>query len=83
VTAACMGGFCAIRESCRNFTSPSSREAPAERLCDRGEDGLRSRPSEEQRVLRSVPGEWRLSGQELAIARRMRSSLFSAGAGGD
>lgn len=79
MTAACMGGFCRIRESCRNYSSPSSRAAPAERLCERGEDGARL----ERAVFQSAAGEWRLSASELAFARRMRSSSFASLAGGD
>lgn len=32
----CMGGFCALREKCQHYVAPTSRQQPAERLCDRG-----------------------------------------------
>lgn len=32
----CMGGWCHLRNSCLHYTSPNWREAPADRLCDKG-----------------------------------------------
>ena len=35
---ACMGGFCRVRESCRNYHSVFGRNQPAQRLCPPGRD---------------------------------------------
>ena len=41
MTKACMGGFCAKRAQCPNYTEADrSDEEPAERLCWRGADGF-------------------------------------------
>lgn len=36
----CMGGWCRRRDVCANFRASSERERPAERLCERGQDGV-------------------------------------------
>lgn len=36
----CLGGGCAVRESCDNYASPRVRTQPAERMCPKGEDIL-------------------------------------------
>lgn len=41
MTKACMGGFCAKRAQCPNYTEADrSADEPAERLCWRGADGF-------------------------------------------
>lgn len=41
MTKACMGGWCAKRAQCPNYTEADrSDEEPAERLCWRGADGF-------------------------------------------
>jgi hypothetical protein len=41
MTKACMGGFCAKRAQCPNYTEADrSDEEPSERLCWRGHDGF-------------------------------------------
>ncbi len=36
VIKACMGGRCQRRERCAHYVEPTTRENPAERLCDPG-----------------------------------------------
>jgi hypothetical protein len=54
-----MGGFCGRRTNCAHHSSPTNRVEPAERLCDRGEDGfIDGHPI---RIRRGV-GEWEREG---------------------
>jgi hypothetical protein len=39
-TRPCLGGWCARRDACAHHVSPTNRADPAERLCDRGNDGF-------------------------------------------
>lgn len=64
-----MGGWCRIRERCRHYSEPASMRDPAERLCDRGADGVRKQRFE----VMLMPGEMGLSAAELRIARRICS----------
>ncbi len=34
----CMGGFCPLRDRCRNHLAPTTRQEPAERLCEKGQE---------------------------------------------
>lgn len=36
----CMGGWCAKRMTCPNYTEADRNDEPAERLCERGHDGV-------------------------------------------
>lgn len=40
MTQSCMGGGCAIRIGCAHYEAASVLQAPAERLCVRGRDGV-------------------------------------------
>jgi len=41
MTKACMGGWCLKRLQCPNYTEADrSDQEPAERLCERGRDGV-------------------------------------------
>jgi hypothetical protein len=37
-TQACLGGWCRLRDNCMHYHA-ADRRMPAERLCDRGQDG--------------------------------------------
>lgn len=34
----CMGGWCSMRDKCSHYATPTTRQEPAERLCDRGRE---------------------------------------------
>lgn len=36
----CMGGWCQHRDKCSHHTAPTTRQEPAERLCDRGRERI-------------------------------------------
>lgn len=40
VITPCMGGWCARREQCPNYRAGAEHGNPAERLCERGADGV-------------------------------------------
>jgi hypothetical protein len=36
----CMGGGCSKRQACRNYHAATPDQQPAERLCEKGRDGV-------------------------------------------